>query len=309
MFRHERPAKGRFRQFHQIGVEALGFPGPDIDAEHLVMTARLWRLLDLKGISLELNTLGSAEARARYRQRLVAYFGKHESELDADSKRRLGVNPLRILDSKNPDMQELIAGAPRLVDDIDEASLKSFEDLQRLLENADVSFRINLRLVRGLDYYNAAVYEWTTDRLGAQGAVCAGGRYDSLVEKLGGKPAPACGFAMGLERLLELLKADRAQPPPVPDVYCVRQGEQAEGFAARAAEQMRDAGLSVVLHCGGGSFKAQMKKADASGARYAVIVGDDEAASTTVSLKSLRNETQQVRVPVEEAVRLISKGK
>ena len=307
MFRHERPAKGRFRQFHQVGVEAFGFSGPDIDVEHLIMTSRLWRLLGLKGITLELNTLGSAEARARYRQRLVGYFGKREGGLDADSKRRLDSNPLRILDSKNPDMQELILQAPNIIDDLDEPSLRAFEDLQEQLRERDVPFRLNARLVRGLDYYNGAVYEWTTDRLGAQGAVCAGGRYDGLVEKLGGKATPACGFAMGTERLLELLKADRSVLPRPPDVYCLRQGVQAERFATRVAEEMRDGGLSVVLHSGGGNFSSQMKRADASGARYAVIVGDAEAAAGDVTLKPLRKEGLQVRVPVDEAVKLIKK--
>jgi len=206
MFRHERPQKGRFRQFHQVGVEALGFPGSDIDAEHLVMCARLWRLLGLEGIELDLNTLGDAEARARYRHRLVRYLEGHERRLDADSKRRLHANPLRVLDSKNPEMAELITGAPKLADDLDEASLKSFEVLQGLLREGGVSFRINSRLVRGLDYYNGAVYEWVCDRLGAQNAVCAGGRYDALVEQIGGKPTPACGFALGIERLLVLLR-------------------------------------------------------------------------------------------------------
>jgi histidyl-tRNA synthetase len=305
MFRHERPAKGRYRQFHQVGVEALGFPGPDIDAEHLIMASRLWRLLGIKGINLELNSLGDAESRARYRHRLVSYFEKREDKLDADSRRRLTTNPLRILDSKNPDMQELIQQAPRITDDLDERSLKTFEDLQQLLREAGVAFQLNPRLVRGLDYYDGAVYEWTTDRLGAQGAVCAGGRYDSLVAKLGGKPAPACGFAMGIERLLELLKADRSLAPPRPDVYCLRQGREAERYAVRAAERMRDAGLSVVLHSGGGSFKGQMRKADASGARYAVIVGDDEAESGTLSVKPLREDAPQVRVSIDDAVRLI----
>ena len=306
MFRHERPQKGRFRQFHQVGVEALGFAGTDIDAEHLVMCARLWRSLGLDGIELELNTLGDAPSRSRYRQRLVRYLEGHERRLDADSKRRLHANPLRVLDSKNPEMAELIAGAPRMVDDLDEVSLKSFEDLQAMLRESEVSFRINDRLVRGLDYYNGAVYEWVSARLGAQNAVCAGGRYDALIEQIGGKSAPACGFALGVERLLALVGDGAVRP--LPDVYLVRQGAAAGRYGARVAEQLRDGGLTVVLHCGEGGFKSQMKRADASGARYAVIIGDDEANAGTVSVKPLRAAAQQVRASVPEAIDLI-KGK
>ncbi|HXF66857.1 MAG TPA: histidine--tRNA ligase [Burkholderiales bacterium] len=305
MFRHERPQKGRYRQFHQVGVEALGFTGPDMDAEHLVMCARLWRLLGLDGIALELNTLGSGEARQRYRRRLVKYLERHEQELDEDSRRRLRLNPLRVLDSKNPALAALIEGAPRLADDLDEPSLRDFEDLQRMLREAGVAFRLNPRLVRGLDYYNGTVYEWVSERLGAQNAVCAGGRYDGLVEQIGGRPTPACGFAMGVERLLALVKDGRSAAALPPDVYLVHQGEAAQRHAARVAESLRDAGLAVVLHCGGGNFKSQMRKADASGARYAVIVGEDEAAAGDVSLKPLREAQQQSRVSVSEAVDLI----
>lgn len=289
MFRHERPQKGRYRQFHQVGIEALGFAGPDIDAEHIVMCARLWRALGLDGIRLELNSLGSSEARARYRARLVAYLEGHAGELDADSQRRLHSNPLRVLDSKNPAMQPLIAGAPRLADDLDDVSATAFSALQDALQAAGVPFSINPRLVRGLDYYNGTVFEWVTDRLGAQGTVCAGGRYDGLIEQIGGKPAPACGFAMGVERLLALMaESATAVPESVPDAYVLRQGTAAERWAERVAETLRDAGLAVVLHCGGGSFKSQMKKADASGARHAVIIGDDEALAGLVSVKPLR---------------------
>jgi histidyl-tRNA synthetase len=308
MFRHERPQKGRFRQFHQVGVEALGFPGPDIDAEHLTMCARLWRSLGLDGMVLDLNTLGDAQSRERYRRRLVQYLERHDGRLDADSKRRLHANPLRVLDSKNPEMAELIAGAPKLADDVDEVSMKSFEDLQALLREGGVSFRINSRLVRGLDYYNGAVYEWVADRLGAQNAVCAGGRYDALIEQIGGKPAPACGFAMGVERLLALLKEGAGTRERVADVYLVRQGIAAGRYGASVAEQLRDAGLAVILHCGGGNFKSQMRRADASGARYAVIVGDDEVGAGVVSIKPLREAAQQVRASVAEAIDLI-KGK
>lgn len=308
MFRHERPQKGRYRQFHQVGVEALGFPGPDIDAEHIVMCARLWRRLGIDGVGLQLNTLGAPEARARYRTRLVRYLEQHHDALDEDSRRRLNANPLRVLDSKNPAMQSLIAGAPKLADDLDEVSLRHFEDLQALLRAAGVVFEINPRLVRGLDYYNSTVFEWVTDRLGAQGTVCAGGRYDGLIEQIGGKPAPACGYAMGVERLLALIvESASVVPRRVPDVYLVHQGESADRYAEQVAERLRDAGASVVLHCGGGSFKSQMKKADACGARFAVIVGDDEARAQEVTVKPLRDIAQQVRAGLGEAIDLVIK--
>jgi histidyl-tRNA synthetase len=306
MFRHERPQKGRYRQFHQVGVEALGFAGPDVDAEHMMMGARLWRLLGLEGLRLEINTLGNSTSRARYRARLVEYLQGHEAALDEDSKRRLHSNPLRVLDSKNPEMQELISAAPRLADDLDDESMRHFEQLQSLLRNAGVEFLINTRLVRGLDYYNDVVYEWTTTHLGAQGTVCAGGRYDGLIEQIGGKPAPACGFAMGVERLLALIAgANTVQAGTAPDVYLVHSGEQAVGFAWKVAEALRGQGVSVVFHCGGGSFKSQMKRADASGARFAVIVGDDEAARNLVALKPLREPKDQVQVSPDEAAGLI----
>ena len=306
MFRHERPQKGRYRQFHQVGIEALGYAGPDIDAEHIVMCARLWRALGLAGIELEINSLGSSAARARYRSRLVTYLEQHAAVLDADAQRRLHTNPLRILDSKNPALQALIAGAPQLADDLDEASLQAFTTLQGALRAAGIAFRVNPRLVRGLDYYNGVVFEWVTGRLGAQGTVCAGGRYDGLIEQIGGKPAPACGFAMGVERLLALMtESGVAVPESGPDVYVVRQGIAAETYGERLAEQLRDAGFAVVLHCGGGSFKSQMKKADASGARYAVIVGDDEAAAGMLSVKALRVAREQVRVSLAEACGII----
>jgi histidyl-tRNA synthetase len=288
MFRHERPQKGRYRQFHQFGVEALGYQGPDIDIEHIVMCSRLWRGLGLEGIALELNSLGSAEARMRYRARLVDYLEQHREALDADSQRRLVTNPLRVLDSKNPAMQPLIEKAPRLIDDLDEDSARHFEAVQEGLRDAGIDYRLNTRLVRGLDYYNRTVFEWTTDRLGAQGTVCAGGRYDGLIEQIGGKTAPACGYAMGVERLLALMQEGPAREASAPDVYVVRQGDAAERYAHRVAESMRDAGLTVVLHCGGGSFKSQMKKADASGARYAALIGDDEAQAGNLTMKTLR---------------------
>ncbi|MCX7628023.1 MAG: histidine--tRNA ligase [Methylophilaceae bacterium] len=300
MFRHERPQKGRYRQFHQVGVESLGFAGPDMDAEHIVMTARLWKLLGLKDVSLELNTLGSAEARTRYRARLIAYFERHAEALDEEARRRLYSNPLRILDSKNPAMQALIAAAPKLMDDLDDASRVHFEALCSMLDAAGIAYRINPRLVRGLDYYNATVFEWVTTRLGAQGTVCAGGRYDTLIGQIGGKPAPACGYAMGVERVLALMvEMDKTIPSQVPDVYLVHAGEIASRWAPRVAEALRDAGLAVILHCGGGSFKSQMKKADTSGARYAIIIGDDEAAAGEITLKPLRSGAEQLRLKPE----------
>lgn len=307
MFRHERPQKGRYRQFHQVGVEAIGFAGPGLDIEHLLMTARLLRELGLQGaVQLELNTLGSAEARARYRTKLIAYFEAHLDALDEDARRRLYSNPLRILDTKNPAMQELVAAAPRLMDELDAPARAHFDAVCQGLTDAGISYRLNPRLVRGLDYYNDTVFEWVTDRLGAQGTICAGGRYDTLIEQLGGRPAPACGFALGVERLLALLKESGwvAEEPPA-DAYIVHVGEAATRFALRAAERLRDAGLNVVLHGSGGSFKAQMKKADASRALFAVILGEDEAATGQLSVKPLREAGEQQRVSLERATEII----
>ncbi len=290
MFRHERPQKGRYRQFHQVGVEALGYAGPDLDIEHLLMTARLWKKLGLaEFVRLEINSLGGPEARANHRQKLIAYFAAHIDLLDADSQRRLHTNPLRILDSKNPAMQAMVEGAPRLMDELDEVALAHFAAVKQGLDDAGIVYHVNPRLVRGLDYYNYTVFEWVTDKLGAQGTVCAGGRYDGLVAQLGGKAAPACGFAMGVERLLVMMsEANLVPAPDVPDVYLVNVGETAARYALYAAETLRDAGLNVILHAGGGSFKAQMKKADASLARFAVLVGEDEVAAQQVTVKPLR---------------------
>ncbi|HTH93895.1 MAG TPA: histidine--tRNA ligase [Rhodocyclaceae bacterium] len=297
MFRHERPQKGRYRQFHQIGVEALGFAGPDIDAEQILMTARLWDDMGLDGIRLEINSLGSVEERQQHRTALIAYFEQHKDTLDADAQRRLYSNPLRILDTKNPEMQVLVEAAPKLMAYLGEASLKHFEGVQAILKDAGIHARVNPRLVRGLDYYNLTVFEWVTDQLGAQGTVCAGGRYDGLIAQLGGKPAPACGFAMGVERLLALWKDQGNEAAPVtPDVYLVAQGEAAERFAFRVAEDLRGNGFDVLHHCGGGSFKSQMKRADGSGALLAVIIGDDEASAGEVSLKPLRDNGEQKKV-------------
>ncbi|MEI7968288.1 MAG: histidine--tRNA ligase [Betaproteobacteria bacterium] len=307
MFRHERPQKGRYRQFHQVGVEALGLGGAETDAELIVMGARLWRLLGLGGIELQINTLGDTDARARYRARLVGYLEQRQDELDDDARRRMHSNPLRVLDSKNPGMQALIEAAPRLLDDLDEESLRHFESLQRLLRHSGVEYRINSRLVRGLDYYNRTVFEWVTTELGAQGTVCAGGRYDGLVEQIGGKSAPAAGFAMGVERLIALLAAGGGDfDKPVPDVFLAWSGEHADLHAWRTAEWLRDRDFSVTMNAGGGSFKAQMKRADASGARFAIIIGDDEAALGSVTLKPLRDQCEQVRVALEDVAPLLA---
>jgi len=307
MFRHERPQKGRYRQFHQVGVEALGFAGPDLDIEHLLMTARLWRLLGLADfIRLEINSLGGAESRARHREKLITYFRAHEAELDEDAKRRLHSNPLRILDTKNPAMQAVVEAAPQLMDELDDAALAHFDAVKRGLDDAGIAYTVNPRLVRGLDYYNYTVFEWVTDRLGAQGTVCAGGRYDGLVAQLGGKSAPACGYAMGVERLLVMMREADLVPEPIgPDAYMVNVGEAAGRFALAAAETLRDAGLRVVAHGGGGSFKSQMKKADASGARHAIIIGDDEAAAGEVTVKPLRAQGEQRRVPLGQAAEIV----
>jgi histidyl-tRNA synthetase len=297
MFRHERPQKGRYRQFHQIGVEALGFAGPDIDAEMILMCARLWQKLGIREVTLQINTLGDSASRQRHREKLIAYFEQHLALLDAEATRRLHSNPLRILDSKNPAMQEIIAGAPKLMDELDAEALEHFAAVQAILQRHGVPFEINHRLVRGLDYYNRTVFEWVTTRLGAQGTICAGGRYDGLIEQIGGKPQPACGFAMGIERLLALLAEDGLTTLPSPlDIYLVHQGEHASVLASTLAEQLRDANLKVILHCGGGSFKSQMKKADGSGAKFAVILGDDEVAAQMATVKPLRNGGEQSRI-------------
>ncbi len=307
MFRHERPQKGRYRQFNQVGVEAIGFAGPDIDAEMILMGARLWDDLGLDGIELQINSLGQPEERAQHRAALIAYFEEHAEILDEDAKRRLYTNPLRILDTKNPSLQDMCAAAPKLIDYLGEASLGHFEGVQRVLRDAGIPYTINPRLVRGLDYYNLTVFEWVTDKLGAQGTVCAGGRYDGLVEQLGGKSTPACGFAMGVERLIALIKESGGEPAaPAPDVYVVHQGDEAARLAFRVAEGLRNEGIDVLLHCGGGSFKSQMKKADSSGATFAVVIGDDEAATGEVQLKALREEgVEQRKLKVDDLAEAI----
>lgn len=295
MFRHEKPQRGRYRQFHQIGAEALGFTGPDIDAELIMLCQRLWDDLGLSNIRLELNSIGDAAERNRHRADLVAYFEQHQDVLDVDAKRRLHSNPLRILDTKNPVMQDLVNAAPKLLDYLGEESRAHFEGVQKILRHSGIPFSINPRLVRGMDYYNRTVFEWVTDQLGSQGTVCGGGRYDPLVEMFGGKPTPACGFAMGVERLLELMRAngDEASPNQC-DIYVVHQGDAAQLQAFVIGERLRDAGLDVVLHCassaGAGSFKSQMKRADASGAAFAIILGEDEIARGEATVKALRSE-------------------
>jgi len=273
------------------------------------MCARLWRKLGIRDVSLQINTLGDAAARKQHRGKLIAYLEKYADLLDEDAKRRLHSNPLRILDSKNPALQELIAGAPKLMDELHEDAILHFEAVQSILKQHGVAYEINPRLVRGLDYYNRTVFEWVTTRLGAQGTICAGGRYDGLVEQIGGKPAAACGFAMGIERLLSLMQEDGKINPVSPlDVYLVHQGELADAMASVLAEQLRDAGVKVALHSGGGSFKSQMKKADGSGARFALIIGDDEAQAGQATLKPLRDGGEQMRVAQAELPQLIQNG-
>ena len=299
MFRHERPQKGRYRQFHQIGVECFGMAGPDIDAELLMLTARLWKELGLaEHTRLELNSIGTSEARRVYRDALVEYLSQFKSELDADSQRRLDNNPLRILDSKDPSTRKILENAPVLDAYLDDESREHFDRLRALLDAAGIDYTVNPALVRGLDYYGKTVFEWITDSLGAQGTVCAGGRYDGLVEQLGGKPTRAVGFAMGVERLILLLETLDLIPPHVnnhADVYVTAMGEGAVASALALADELRAAlpEATVVSHCGGGSFKSQMKKADKSGAQYAVILGDNEVANGTAGLKPLRSDEQQ----------------
>jgi histidyl-tRNA synthetase len=303
MFRYERPQKGRYRQFHQLDVEALGFPGPDVDAELILMTARLWRRLGLRGLRLHLNSLGTPESRAVYRGKLVDYFQSHAALLDADSQRRLGGNPLRILDSKNPDMAAVIAAAPSITENLDPESAAHFATLCGHLTSAGIDFVVNPRLVRGLDYYSRTVFEWVTTDLGAQDAVCSGGRYDGLVAQLGGEPTPAIGWALGQERIVELMRLQKLVPEAgQADVYVVLAGAAAEALGLELAETVRDAApaLRVETNCGGGSFKSQLKRADRSGARYAVIVGDAEVARRVVALKALRGEAGQREVTFEE---------
>jgi histidyl-tRNA synthetase len=310
MFRHERPQKGRYRQFHQIGVEVFDQSGPDIDAELIMMTARMWSALELNNLRLELNTLGTVANRKQYAKVLFQYFSDRKDELDADSLNRLDRNPMRILDSKNPALRQVIDDAPALEQHLDESSREHFSDLCEILTKAGIEFTVNPHLVRGLDYYSNTVFEWITDDLGAQGTVCAGGRYDGLVELLGGKPTQAIGFAMGLERLVELSKQrlSRDNQGDV-DVYIISTSEAFLADVLSYAESIRDADSRwrVIYHCGGGSLKSQMRKADRSGAQLALIIGDQEYAETTVTIKPLRNQADQFTVPQSESIEALRK--
>ncbi len=308
VFRHERPQRGRYRQFHQIDVEALGLAGPDIDAELIIMVARLWKVLGIKDVQLELNSLGQGQERAAHRQALITHLEAHKDVLDEDGLRRMHSNPLRVLDTKNPAMQAMADAAPKLFDFLGEVSRAHFAGVCERLDDAGVSYRLNPRMVRGLDYYNLTVFEFVTDKLGAQATVCGGGRYDGLIELLGGKSAPAVGFAIGMERLMDLWGQYQPESPkPECTIYFVHQGDAAQRRAALLAESLRDAGISTLVHAGSGSFKSQFKRADASGAQIAVILGGDELASGAASVKMLRLEGQsdafaQQHVPLENLV-------
>ncbi len=310
MFRHERPQRGRYRQFHQIGAEAIGFGGPDIDAELILLCQRLWDDLGLEKIRLEINSIGNADERNRHRADLIAYFEKHADILDSDAKRRLYSNPLRILDTKNPTMQEMVNAAPKLLDYLGQDSLAHFEGLQKILQHNNIPYVINPRLVRGMDYYNRTVFEWISDELGSQGTVCGGGRYDPLFEMFGGRQTPSCGFALGVERLIDLLKTQKNSQVTDPvDVYIVHQGEEAMLEAFAMAETLRNTGLDVILHCSpaasGSSFKAQMKRADDSGALFAILLGEDEIKGGNATVKALRAldmSNNQSLVPLSQVV-------
>ena len=299
MFRHERPQKGRYRQFHQFDVEALGYDGPDVDAEQIAMLIRLWSRLGLSGVELQINSIGDAAERRVHRDKLIAHFEQHGDHLDADARRRLHTNPLRILDSRNPAMQPVIESAPQLIELLGDSSRAHFDGLRALLDDAGITYAINPRLVRGMDYYNRTVYEFVASIGGTPLTITGGGRYDGLFEQLGGKPAPAIGFGMGIERVLLALDERNAMPAvKTPDVYMIHAGAGAARAAWQAAEALRDVGHTVVVHAGGGSFKSQMKKADASGARMALIIGDDEAAAGEVSVRNLRVASGQQRIPL-----------
>jgi len=310
MFRHEKPQKARYRQFHQLSVEAVGYAGPGVDAELIVMSARLWKRLGLESPVLELNSLGTPDARARYRQALVEYFTPSREALDAESLRRLERNPLRILDSKNPALKALITAAPELGDYLDAESKEHFERVKELLEDVGVDFVLNPRLVRGLDYYTRTVFEWVTDRLGAQGAICSGGRYDGLVAQLGGRDTPASGWALGMERVVELIQAEEREiPASPPHAYLVLAGDRARRAGFRLAETLRDRvpELRLSVDFVAGSFKAQLKRADRSGARLALILGDDEAESGRISVKALREDRPQVCIDLDTLVGVLAR--
>ena len=310
MFRHEKPQKGRYRQFHQFGVETFGLPGPDIDIEVIMLSARLWREFGINdAVTLQLNSLGSPAARADYREALVEYLSAHEEQLDDDSKRRLNTNPLRVLDSKNPQVQALVKDAPVLLDYLDEESKQHFSELCERLSQLGIEFEVNPRLVRGLDYYNRTVFEWVTDKLGAQGTVLAGGRYDGLVEQLGGKPTTAVGFAMGLERLILMIETlQTAQiSSAAADVYVMPMSAEQFVYAMQAAEQLRESlpAINVQLHCGGGNMKKQFKRADKVGAQVGIVIGDSEAESRSVAVKPLRNQGDQQTISLADMPTLV----
>jgi len=309
MFRYERPQKGRYRQFHQMGVEVFGLQGPDVDAELIMMTARWWKALGIaEHVNLELNSIGSLEARAAYREALIAFLEQHQDVLDEDCKRRMYTNPLRVLDSKNPDIQTLLNSAPELSDYLDEESCEHFAGLCQLLDAAGIAYTVNQRLVRGLDYYNRTVFEWVTSSLGSQGTVCGGGRYDGLVEQLGGRATPAVGFAMGLERLVLLVQAvnPEFEPTRIVDVYVIASGQGVQSAAMLLAEQIRDAdpSLKLMSNFGGGNFKKQFARADKWGARVALMLGEDEVAKGEVTIKDLRNGEQQTLAQRDAAATL-----
>ncbi len=308
MFRHENVQKGRQRQFHQIGVEAFGFDGPDVDAEQIILLARLWKALGIEDVELHLNSIGDSEERAEYRKLLIVYFEQNSQQFDEDAKRRLHSNPLRILDSKNPRMQEMIERAPKLIDHLGAETRAHFDGLCKRLDEVGITYKLNPRLVRGLDYYNRTVFEWVTTKLGSQGTIAGGGRYDSLVARLGGDVTPACGFGIGLERVFLLMQEYGVVAEHKPDGYLVNVGELAEAASAKIAEQLRDAGLSVVVHAGGGSFKSQMKKADRSGARFSLILGDDEMKANQIVVKPMLGPGEQVKVNLSEAINLLKRN-
>jgi len=300
MFRHENVQKGRQRQFNQVGVEAFGFDDANIDAEQILLLARLWKALDIKDVELHINSIGDPEDRLKYRTELIRYFEGHQNILDEDAKRRLHQNPLRILDSKNPAMQDMIEGAPKLSDYLNSDAKAHFEAVCGYLKEAGIPFKLNHRLVRGLDYYNRTVYEWVTNRLGSQGTIAGGGRYDYLIERLGGDKTPACGFGIGMERIILLLEDMGVVLQNEPNIYLVNLGDAAEKYALKLSETLRSHGLKVVLNSGGSSFKSQMKRADKSGAAFAVILGDDEMKEGIAQVKSLRIENQQSRILLDE---------
>jgi len=310
MFRHERPQKGRYRQFFQFGVEVFGIASPDIDAELILITDKLWKKLGInKDVTLEINSLGTSESRVQYREILVEYFTKYEDQLDEDSRRRLLTNPMRILDSKNPDMQSLIESAPKLYDYLDDDSKQHFSSLCSYLDSLNISYKINTRLVRGLDYYTKTVFEWVTDKLGSQGTICAGGRYDGLVSQIGGRDTPAVGFALGLERLIELIsEQDIPKSEFLPEIYMILAGESAEKSGIMLSEKLRDSvpNSRIQMNCGGGSFKSQMKKADKSGATVVIIIGENELSNNEVTIKYLREEKPQCSVKIEELIEFLT---